>query len=446
MISYNSCDSVLQRDYTVLDCKLIKLNHNHNQCLNDNQKNVSISPLSENLLKLLYSKFLLNYQVRLMNNSNRSGSYHNCSQIRTEYYNDFDDCLREYKNQKLKLQKQSKIQRSSVDAGESDEEYLDARQSHSQSQLSIRSQGTDLDVSATPSPTLTSPVSSNLMVSSNSPSNQTLFTSPLSTRQDVSSRRLSSDSTSTIFASPPSTSRKSPISQEIILDPAAYRDMSSPSTISQHWLASPPSHKSSRSASSSSKKHRSSKSKSPSSKCHKHRATPSPPSKKSSSSSKSKDAIKTSQKSSSNEVQANLMTTTNMVNDYQGNKQQIDKIIMSDASNNSLSNKNSPHEGIINNSQANYKQPTKTTTTTEIPTINNNKNNINENARKIVEKANLITTITTPTSTLQSTTTSEPVNNANKTRKSGIELNKNVGSCLETGRNNDQSSTVQIKR
>jgi hypothetical protein len=47
-------------------------------------------------------------------------------QHRREYYNDFEDCLRDYKNAKIKsLQKQTKIHLSDGDNGDSDSDYVD---------------------------------------------------------------------------------------------------------------------------------------------------------------------------------------------------------------------------------------------------------------------------------------------------------------------------------
>jgi len=49
-------------------------------------------------------------------------------QHRREYYNDFEDCLREYKNQKIKsLQKQTKVHHSDGDNGDSDADYVDCQ-------------------------------------------------------------------------------------------------------------------------------------------------------------------------------------------------------------------------------------------------------------------------------------------------------------------------------
>lgn len=47
-------------------------------------------------------------------------------QHRREYYNDFEDCLRDYKNAKIKsLQKQTKVHLSDGDNGDSDSDYVD---------------------------------------------------------------------------------------------------------------------------------------------------------------------------------------------------------------------------------------------------------------------------------------------------------------------------------
>lgn len=58
---------------------------------------------------------------RLMNNEKGF-----CVQHRREYYNDFEDCLRDYKNAKIKsIQKQTKVHLSDGDNGDSDAEYVD---------------------------------------------------------------------------------------------------------------------------------------------------------------------------------------------------------------------------------------------------------------------------------------------------------------------------------
>lgn len=52
-------------------------------------------------------------------------------QHRREYYNDFEDCIREYKNAKIKsLQKQTKVHLSDGDNGDSDSEYVDCTDSN----------------------------------------------------------------------------------------------------------------------------------------------------------------------------------------------------------------------------------------------------------------------------------------------------------------------------
>jgi hypothetical protein len=49
-------------------------------------------------------------------------------QHRREYYNDFEDCLRDYKNAKIKsLQKQTKVHLSDGDNGDSDSDYVELK-------------------------------------------------------------------------------------------------------------------------------------------------------------------------------------------------------------------------------------------------------------------------------------------------------------------------------
>jgi hypothetical protein len=64
-------------------------------------------------------------------------------QQRREYYNDFEDCLRDYKNAKIKsLQKQTKVHLSDGDNGESDSDYVDCSDTNdlkAQSTLSSKS-------------------------------------------------------------------------------------------------------------------------------------------------------------------------------------------------------------------------------------------------------------------------------------------------------------------
>lgn len=64
-------------------------------------------------------------------------------QHRREYYNDFEDCLRDYKNAKIKsIQKQTKVHLSDGDNGESDSDYVDCTESNdlkNQSTLSSKS-------------------------------------------------------------------------------------------------------------------------------------------------------------------------------------------------------------------------------------------------------------------------------------------------------------------
>lgn len=67
----------------------------------------------------------MSVQNKLMNNDISSTS---CSQeLRTEYYNDFDDCLREYKSQNKVVQKEEKVHLSDGSDSQSDTEtYVDA--------------------------------------------------------------------------------------------------------------------------------------------------------------------------------------------------------------------------------------------------------------------------------------------------------------------------------
>lgn len=62
---------------------------------------------------------------------------------RKEYYNDFEDCLRDYKNAKIKsLQKQTKVHLSDGDNGDSDSDYVDCADANDlkhQSTLSSKS-------------------------------------------------------------------------------------------------------------------------------------------------------------------------------------------------------------------------------------------------------------------------------------------------------------------
>jgi hypothetical protein len=64
-------------------------------------------------------------------------------QHRREYYNDFEDCLRDYKNAKIKsLQKQTKVHLSDGDNGDSDSDYVDCADTNdlkAQSTLSSKS-------------------------------------------------------------------------------------------------------------------------------------------------------------------------------------------------------------------------------------------------------------------------------------------------------------------
>lgn len=134
MISFSSVETFIEKENIVADivagCKVLRLtNKFYSHDLNCDPVKCSCSnKRSENLLKFIQSKG--NLQEQLMNNENRKCFSHNNSiryQPRTEYYNDFEICLREYKNQKIKsLQKQTKVHLSDGDGSGSDSDYVDA--------------------------------------------------------------------------------------------------------------------------------------------------------------------------------------------------------------------------------------------------------------------------------------------------------------------------------
>jgi hypothetical protein len=94
----------------------------------DNQKNPNVKIFG----------WKLETKVNLMNQEKGVQVQH-----RREYYNDFEDCLRDYKNAKLKsIQKQTKVHLSEGDNGDSDSEYVDCTDSNdlkNQSCLSSKS-------------------------------------------------------------------------------------------------------------------------------------------------------------------------------------------------------------------------------------------------------------------------------------------------------------------
>lgn len=133
MISFSSVETFIEKENIVADivacCKVIRLNCKYNHDINCDPAKCSIgNTISENLLKILHLEGHL--QEQLMNNESRKCFSHNNSiryQPRTEYYNDFEICLREYKNQKIKsLQKQTKVHLSDGDGSGSDSDYVDA--------------------------------------------------------------------------------------------------------------------------------------------------------------------------------------------------------------------------------------------------------------------------------------------------------------------------------
>lgn len=102
LISYSSADSFIKRDY-VLDVV-------------DTDEKKSFKFLENNYQPLRYD----HVNVKM---SDKKTIF---VQQRREYYNDFEDCLREYRQQGQKPKpKPSKIHHSDGDNGESDSEYLD---------------------------------------------------------------------------------------------------------------------------------------------------------------------------------------------------------------------------------------------------------------------------------------------------------------------------------
>ena len=134
MISFSSVETFIEKENIIADivagCKVIRLNSElYSHVINCDPVKCSCGNIiSENLLKFIQLNG--NLQEQLMNNESRKCFSHNNSiryQPRTEYYNDFEICLREYKNQKIKsLQKQTKVHLSDGDGSGSDSDYVDA--------------------------------------------------------------------------------------------------------------------------------------------------------------------------------------------------------------------------------------------------------------------------------------------------------------------------------
>ncbi|XP_070506326.1 inactivation-no-after-potential D protein isoform X2 [Chironomus tepperi] len=129
LISYSSADSFIKRDY-VLDVI------DKNSKFTEHQHNAELS--SYNFIHLTSVNSLKAYSM------SKEGSKRFLVQHRREYYNDFEDCLRDFKNQKIKsIQKQTKVHHSDGDNGESDSEYVDCTDNSSdfkqQSTLSSKS-------------------------------------------------------------------------------------------------------------------------------------------------------------------------------------------------------------------------------------------------------------------------------------------------------------------
>jgi hypothetical protein len=110
LISYSSADSFIKRDY-VLDV-IDRSSKFADLCLADVSSSNFIHITSADSIKAIYAMSKDKKQCLV--------------QHRREYYNDFEDCLRDYRNQKIKsIQKVTKYHHSDGDNGESDSEYVD---------------------------------------------------------------------------------------------------------------------------------------------------------------------------------------------------------------------------------------------------------------------------------------------------------------------------------
>lgn len=128
LISYSSVDSFIKRDYVLEIFDKYKLNPKILERLQADQYDVDLKIFD---FKQEAKRHLMNKEKGLL------------VQHRREYYNDFEDCLRDYKNAKIKsLQKHTKVHLSDGDNGESDSEYVDCTDHTSdlkQSSLSSKS-------------------------------------------------------------------------------------------------------------------------------------------------------------------------------------------------------------------------------------------------------------------------------------------------------------------
>jgi hypothetical protein len=116
LISYSSVDSFIKRDYVLDILDKYKVNPKFLEHL---QKTTAREQQHEADLNIFDSR--LETKERSMDTEKGF-----LVQQRREYYNDFEDCLREYKNAKIKsLQKQTKVHLSDGDNGDSDSDYVD---------------------------------------------------------------------------------------------------------------------------------------------------------------------------------------------------------------------------------------------------------------------------------------------------------------------------------
>lgn len=132
LISYSSVDSFIKRDYVLDILDKYKINPKIFERLQTQTRDQSDVDLNIFDWKLETKRHLMNTEKGFL------------VQHRREYYNDFEDCLREYKNAKIKsLQKQTKVHLSDGDNNpDSDSEYVDCSESNDlkhQSTLSSKS-------------------------------------------------------------------------------------------------------------------------------------------------------------------------------------------------------------------------------------------------------------------------------------------------------------------
>ena len=119
LISYSSVDSFIKRDYVLDILDKYKVNPKILERLQNRERDRHETDVNIYNFKLETKRHLMNKEKGCL------------VQHRREYYNDFEDCLRDYKNAKIKsLQKQTKVHLSDGDNGDSDSEYVDCTDSN----------------------------------------------------------------------------------------------------------------------------------------------------------------------------------------------------------------------------------------------------------------------------------------------------------------------------